>query len=199
MIPLLLAGAMCVLSAHADHQLGVLLDVKQELSASVRMSMRQEFNRLVATPGLDIRWSALGDAASKQAFDRVVIVRMHGACSGKLPDGYEDVSSDTLAYTHVSDGKVLPFAELECDRIRATLHPVIWSKSRQDRAIFVGRALGRVLAHEVYHMITRSTEHSRKGIARESLTPVDLTCERFAFEEECVQRIRSAMKLVAQR
>jgi hypothetical protein len=33
-----------------------------------------------------------------------------------------------------------------------------------------GRALGRVLAHEVVHMLTRSGSHSREGVTQRSLT-----------------------------
>lgn len=38
----------------------------------------------------------------------------------------------------------------------------------------LGRALGRVVAHEIYHALARSRYHGQRGVAKRSLTAEDL-------------------------
>ncbi len=45
-----------------------------------------------------------------------------------------------------------------------------------------GRALGRVLAHELYHIFGNTTHHASEGVAKESYTVQDLLTEEFQFE-----------------
>ena len=57
------------------------------------------------------------------------------------------------AFTHVSDGNVLPFSEVECDKIASSIRPEMSKSQWHDRDSVLGRAMGRVLAHELYHML----------------------------------------------
>ena len=44
-----------------------------------------------------------------------------------------------------------------------------------------GRALGRVVAHELYHMLTNTGKHGKSGIARDSLSAQQLIGETLDF------------------
>jgi hypothetical protein len=57
--------------------------------------------------------------------------------------------------------------------LRARSHAVL----AHNDALRFGRALARVSAHEVFHMITRSQEHSSRGLMQPSLTVDDLTAD----------------------
>lgn len=79
----------------------------------------------------------------------------------------------TLGYTYILGGEPSPFSDIECDRVRSSLAA---RPGCGDLAF--GRALGRVLAHELHHVIDRTRRHTTKGYTRESLSVAELVAER---------------------
>ena len=59
------------------------------------------------------------------------------------------------------------------------------------RDFLYGRAMARVVAHELYHVLMRSAEHARGGVARSCFNTGDLLTERFEFEGATLARLRS--------
>ena len=47
----------------------------------------------------------------------------------------------------------------------------------------LGRALGRVLAHELYHIFANTTKHARAGIAKSCYTAPELLADEFHLTE----------------
>ena len=45
-----------------------------------------------------------------------------------------------------------------------------------------GQALGRVLSHELYHILNQTKEHEAEGIARKSLSGHQLIAPKFHFD-----------------
>ncbi len=82
-----------------------------------------------------------------------------------------------LASTHLSGGHIIPFADVECDRIRSSLRSAHAESGNTGNLLF-GRAMGRVLAHELHHIIDRTRAHTPHGITRKSLSPRDLIADR---------------------
>jgi hypothetical protein len=54
----------------------------------------------------------------------------------------------------------------------------------------MGRALAKVLAHELMHMITRSSAHGTSGVAKPALSGRQLLDQDTAFEAGDLDRIR---------
>jgi hypothetical protein len=52
------------------------------------------------------------------------------------------------------------------------------------RDLLLGRALGRVVAHELYHIVAQTARHGRAGVAKPFHTPDDLRRDGASFEEE---------------
>jgi hypothetical protein len=50
--------------------------------------------------------------------------------------------------------------------------------------------MARVVAHELYHVLMRTTEHARSGVARSCFSTSDLLTERFEFEGATLARLR---------
>jgi hypothetical protein len=87
-----------------------------------------------------------------------------------------------LGWTHVSDGQILPFTDVSCDRIREFVQSGLLTYRAEDREEKYGRALGRVLAHELYHIFANTTRHGSVGVAKESYNVQDLLANDFRFE-----------------
>jgi hypothetical protein len=87
-----------------------------------------------------------------------------------------------LGWTHVSDGQILPFTDVSCDRVREFVQSGLLLFRMEDREARYGRALGRVLAHELYHIFANTTRHGSMGVAKESYSVQDLVADDFQFQ-----------------
>jgi len=84
---------------------------------------------------------------------------------------------------------VLPFSELECDRIRNSIAPLTIGYARDERESLLGRSLGRVLAHELFHIFADTDKHGHDGIAKTTYSRKDLVAEGFEFNARDAKRI----------
>jgi len=120
-----------------------------------------------------------------------VVVSFKGSCDGSAIPSVP-VESGALGWTHTSNGEVLPFTDIDCDRIRRLVGPVMTGVEREDRDPALGRALGRVLAHELYHVFAKTKHHSSWGIAKAFYTPLELMAEKFRFEPKEFKLLRNS-------
>jgi hypothetical protein len=54
----------------------------------------------------------------------------------------------------------------------------------------LGRALGRVLAHEVVHMLSKSALHGQRGVTKKALSGTQLLAPELLLDREDVDRLR---------
>ena len=87
-----------------------------------------------------------------------------------LPIGALSDERGPLAMAYSSDGAILPFGEVECDRIRSSLERVVGHGNPVIYQSAFGSALGLVVAHEIYHMLSHSPDHTKTGVTKESLS-----------------------------
>ena len=71
----------------------------------------------------------------------------------------------------------------------AAVRPAMWGSDFAKADLLLGRALGRVVAHELFHMLSRSNAHAREGLARESLTGQQLIAPVLQFTPADFDRI----------
>jgi len=121
-------------------------------------------------------------------FSDLMVVRLKGSCRLDGAPVQKLSNSLPLALAHTTDGKVLPFLEVYCDQVRAVVRPALWGDQLRMADELMGRALGRVIAHEIYHVIT-GTRHSGAGIARHALSGPQLISEELFFQPEDIQRM----------
>ena len=88
-------------------------------------------------------------------------------------------------------GAVLPIAEVQCDSVRRFIAADLGRTRSEQRDEILGRALGRVISHELYHILLRTTQHGREGIARPAQSSSDLVTERVAFARADELRLAS--------
>jgi hypothetical protein len=101
--------------------------------------------------------------------------------------------TDALGSTQVAQGRVLPFSEVECDQIRKALAYMHPGSNQLERQNALGLALGRVVAHELYHVLTRTTSHATAGLAKASQSLRDLVALReIGFQDADSQAIRNS-------
>jgi predicted nucleotidyltransferase len=179
-LPVALLATASLLRAAASSAspapLTILVDFEKPHSPVSMVSMRRELQTLLQPVGLKIDLQLRSQLAPAQEFADLVIFKMKGSCVMEpLPMAALSDERGPLAMAYSSDGEVLHFGEVECDRIRESLGQVMGGVRTSDyRQTLLGRAIGLVIGHELYHMIANSSRHTKSGVTKESLTPHEL-------------------------
>jgi hypothetical protein len=158
-------------------------------------AMKREVESLTKASGFDLHWRSLGGQRVEETFSDLMVVKFHGKCN---MDGIQLLFNElgpegeggALGSTKTSNGQVLPFSELECDRIRRSIAPLAVGYSREERESLLGRAMGRVLAHELFHVFANTDKHGHEGVAKTTYSRKDLVAEGFEFESQDAKRIQ---------
>jgi hypothetical protein len=160
--------------------LGLYFAHTQSLDAVSTEMARREMQRLLAPAGLELVWNQ-GD----REVARAIVATFDDSCSvDTLPaQSSGDAAAIALAESSVSSsGRVLPYFHVNCSRLIQTLTPALQPLNLPLRRVVFGRALGRVMAHEVYHILSQRKDHDPTGVAKASFTLEDLTARQFEFE-----------------
>jgi hypothetical protein len=96
---------------------------------------------------------------------------------------------EALGQTQVVDGVVLPMADVLCDSVRKLIDRDMRSSPAFERDELFGRALGRVMAHELYHILLRTRDHGHDGLARPAQSSVELLAARNPFAEQDERKV----------
>ena len=155
---------------------GVFLDFDFRPGNSSVEIMKKEVDDLLKPSGIHLDWRLTGDNSGKETFSGVVVVKFKGRCRA---ESWNQSASDfgsvgetvRLGATEVKDGRVLPFTEVECDQVRKALDYVHPGGDRQKA---LGLAMGRVVAHELYHILAHTTGHATEGLAKATRSLRDL-------------------------
>jgi hypothetical protein len=164
-------------AAFARQSLTVLLQFEDKHSEQSIDAMKKELESLVTD--VDVNWRLLSEVRSDDVFHDLVVVKFKGACEMASTSPFLIDERGYYAFTYTSGGQVLPFSEVECDKVRTSIRPAMSPGDLHNRGEYLlGRALGRVLAHELHHVLARSMSHSKTGVNRRALTPGDLIADR---------------------
>lgn len=159
-------------------------------SPAVFSAMKQEMSALFRSTGHEFDWRRIEEASEIGPVANLVVMRLRGDCRMTHPFPPLD-EQGLFAWTEVSDGVVLPFSTVDCDRVRNAVSAAMWGGDRARGEFLMGRALGRILAHELFHIFTRSGVHGPQGVARRALTGAELIAEGAVFHPEDLHRIPS--------
>lgn len=163
------------------------------LSSTGAQSLQAELQRVLTPAALDvsIQSSQFSGQQSSEEFDFVVVGSFQGDCSVESLPLLKPVSfmNGPLADTSVSHGQVLPFFRVDCDRMIQTMAPALQRLSLPERDVVFGRALARVIAHEIYHIVAQTTDHEGAGIAKPTLSMNDLTADIFDLSPATLRRM----------
>jgi hypothetical protein len=144
--------------------------------------MKTELDAVMLPFHLRFDWRSLEDATGHQVVAEIVVVSFQGVCEvDSLPPG--GPPAGMLGWTHIADGQILPFADVDCDKIREVMTLTLAVSPQSERARLLGRAMARVLAHELYHFLVHTTKHASTGIAKASYTGAELASNCLRFDE----------------
>ena len=176
--------------AGATTSITILLQFENKHSELSVEEMKREMNTIMKDTGLALDFRSLRDFNPNEPVTDLVVVKFSGTCQmATMPVLYDE--RGPLAFTHSTDGEVLPFSVVACDRVRHSVESAMWNGDRARADFLLGRALGRVLAHELVHMVAKSSKHGVKGVAKTALSGGQLIADRLELDVEDVARLHS--------
>lgn len=158
-------------------------------------AVRSEVARVIAPLNVRVRWQET--LAPGDDLGQPIVLTFRESCSMA---GYHPVRAaqskevPVLASTAVVNGQILPFVKVECGRIRDRVGPLLVGMDPAGQHAALGKAIGRVVAHEIYHVLSGSMRHAGSGVAVSCVTARDLLAERFDLDRWSVARVQEAYK-----
>jgi hypothetical protein len=150
--------------------------------------MERELNTLLDPAGVKPEWFIDPALPASCENCRLVHIKFLGDCAtpgnyfSKQPAGW-------LGRTITSDGEIIDFVEIDCNRVAQVIWPRMRYAERSRFDIFLGRAMARVLAHELYHLLANTRVHGKSPLTRPYLRAVELLDEHAAFNQRDIGRM----------
>jgi hypothetical protein len=181
LLPLSIASGASLPDARED--VVVYLKPAAGLSAFVLEEAKTELASVMRGAGAHIVWWESEWSRSSVA-GTLIVADFTGTCSVPLVAvPVADVSRlPPLAHTTTADGRILPFAFVDCRTLSEFMGPALMDLPIVRREQLYGRAIGRVLAHEIYHILAQTPLHAAAGVAKMHFSTADLLAPRFEFE-----------------
>ena len=179
----------------APPAIDVLVYLKSEgtTSSAVVANMMRELGELMQTAGFHIEWGDWKNPGVSPDNADLAVVVLRGVCSASsLQSSEQTKNTQVLASTAVANDQVLPFSWIDCTSLGQFLGPAMTHKSAERRNYVYGRAMARLMGHELYHILAHTAEHTQGGVAKERFTTEDLLGEHFSYEHEALFRLHSA-------
>jgi hypothetical protein len=157
--------------------------------AAVR-EMGREAAHILKQSGVTLRWRI---GAPPQAISGLlVVVKLVGRCDMDGSPAY--LEPGPLGWANEVNGRVLPFSNLACDNLRGAVQAAPTRGGPLRGNTLLGRAMGRVLAHEVYHIVADTSDHTREGVTQAALTPRELTAGQLELGPHDVEAIQDGLQ-----
>jgi hypothetical protein len=181
--------AVCLHASAAE--ITVVLDFDGPHSDRSVQQMKRETEEIFKTAGVHLAWRAPSEVG-RNSYENLVMVHFKGKCILEpVPMLYDERGPFAFAYN--SDGSVLPFSEVECDHLAASVQSAMWGDDFARPDYLMGRALGRVLAHELVHILTKSGAHGNEGVTQATFSGRDLIGAPLRLSRADVERLRRAL------
>ena len=148
--------------------LTVILDFRGAHSDLSVAEMKHESASILSAAGVKLDWRQRGDAAAS-AYPDLVVMTFKGACKidPAVAPAYE---AGPLASTATTNHVIQSFGQVDCDHVAASARSAMFGGDFAHADQLMGRAMGRVVVHEIVHMITQSAQHSHEGVFQEALS-----------------------------
>ena len=190
----ILTAAMTTGGVAASLQLLTQFDGRTSTTA-IR-EMQSEIDRLYRDVQVPILWHELSGYQSVGEAPRIVFIHFVGDCRPVRLPPVHTVAGVALAGVSRVDGRMLPLVTVDCDRVARYLWPAMTGLERVRGDAAFGRALARVVAHELYHCLTGTAKHSHSALFRADISAKALLAGELDFRADEVLNLRRAFTRV---
>jgi mono/diheme cytochrome c family protein len=148
--------------------IAIYTQFQHEPPKAVLSAIQEEASALMAPAGLRLQWKSL-PSTGREVSSAVAVVTFQGRCTVANPRTQPKWET-RLGWSHVSNGEVLPFAGIDCDSILGFVYERLLATPTWERDQVLGRAIGRVLAHEFDHIFAETSGHGTRDMDQPEYT-----------------------------
>src|SRR5262249_10824865 len=130
--------------------LTVILNFTGNYSAPDMTPMQQDVGQIIKDTAPTLNSPVQNKAGSESCNDLVVMTFKVSCVLNPMPPMYDELGP--YAITRTTGGEIQPFGEVDCDHVVSSLHSAMNGDDYAKSDLVLGRALGRVVAHELVHM-----------------------------------------------
>ncbi len=161
--------------------LTVVVDSEKPIPSTALQELQAELDKLLSQGQRHVEWKLRSQMQPGAEAADLVVVRFRGSCRMETAPILLD-ERGPLAFTHTADGEVLPFSEVLCDQVKVAARSAMHGGQLRDGDKLMGRAMARVLAHEIWHITGNTHNHGKHGVASRGLTGAQLIADRLDFD-----------------
>ena len=166
----------------------VILDFRGPHSQLSLKEMKRESGLILNSSGVQLDWRILGEDPFASYAD-LVVMTFKGSCEYEpAAPLYDELGP--LAMTRTTNGEVQPFGEVDCNRVVNSVRGAMTGSDYSRTDLLIGRAMGRVVAHELVHMLTKSGTHGTEGVEKPALSGKQLIAAFLPLSAFDVDRLR---------
>jgi hypothetical protein len=166
-------------------------EFSQPPPAAVADAMQHELLTIMQPAGLRFDWRSSAGAEHAPPAAEIAVARFFGRCdAGNLAS--HTGNTGPLGWTHVSDGAILHFTGVDCNRLRDFLEAGMRHLPPLERDAVFGRALGRILAHEIYHIFANTQRHGA-GVSKAAYSVDDLLSGALRLDKLGMERMSAGL------
>jgi hypothetical protein len=171
--------------------LTVILDFTGPHSPTSLKEMERESGLILKSTGVKLEWRILGQDPFASYSD-LVVMTFKGVCAYEpAAPRYDELGP--LAITRTTNGEVQPFGEVDCNRVVNTAASAMSGTDYNRADLLIGRALGRVVAHELVHMLTKSSTHGTEGVEKPALSGKQLIAASLPLSAFDIDRLKQEL------
>ncbi len=168
------------LAGAAPTELTIVLDFEGRYSEESVAEMKRETAAIMKPAGFAFDWRIRNDVGHS-SYPNLILVKLRGECLADPFVRFHPLHGP-LASSHTTRTVVMRFADIQCDAVSSLVGPA--------NCLIFGRALGRVLAHEFWHILGNTFAHGENGIAQRALSAEQLVSERLDLDPADLERFR---------
>jgi hypothetical protein len=193
-LKVLIALMLSSVLLHSETTLAFLLDADSALAPDTRSELALELAALLAPAGVQVVVQDLAPLNQLGAVSALVSVHLHGVRLVEVGRSGMPVSG-SLGWVKQMDGVVQPFIHVDAAAVAVHIGPSFLRGQEMLARILLGRALARVVMHEVLHWLTQSAEHGEGLLFRPSVSPSTLIGDGIGLEAAEIWMARRGLGL----
>ena len=178
-----------------EKKLVIFLTSDSPMTSAAFLELKKEVGTLMQPASIRVDWR--NPAVDRDAVenDYFAVIRLRGSCRpAEVSTNFERATKGgfTLASSAVADGVILPFGDIDCAALNSFLGPSLLNEPDRVREFVYARAMARLMAHELYHVIGQTHEHARSGLAEPAFTVAELLSDRFEFANATLSQLHAS-------
>ncbi len=183
-------GAFPAFGGNRIAPIRLYIQFQQQPPDAVLESIQEELATIMVPTGIDFEWRLLSETKGNEVSVELAVIHFKGACDA-ADLAPTDAYPGPLGWTHISDGQILPFTDINCDGIRLFTQRELLRIPEPARNAAYGRAVARVLAHELYHIFAKTRKHASEGIGKPAYSVQELLGNKFQFQKKDSDLLRA--------